>query len=73
MRLPVVFAIAALCSALRNGAAKCLDDSASLDQKWLAMAFGMPEANLSSQSTTYNAAKNSQLDILVFGMPKTFR
>jgi hypothetical protein len=52
---------------------KCLGYTARLDQKWLAMAFGMPEANLSSQSTTYNAAKNRQLDILAFGMPKTFR
>jgi hypothetical protein len=43
-----------------------------LDQKWLAMAFGMPEANLSSCSAPQNAAKNRQLDILVFGMPKTF-
>ncbi|MBK3664314.1 hypothetical protein JJE66_24205 [Bradyrhizobium diazoefficiens] len=52
---------------------KGLDYSAGLDQKWLAMAFGMPEANLSSQSTIQNAAKNRQLDILAFGMPKTFR
>jgi hypothetical protein len=52
---------------------KCLDCTAGLDQKWLAMAFGMPEANLSSLRPTQNAAKNSQLDILVFGMPKTFR
>jgi hypothetical protein len=43
-----------------------------LDQKWLAMAFGMPEANLSSRGMAQNAAKNSQLDILACGMPKTF-
>jgi hypothetical protein len=43
-----------------------------LDQKWLAMAFGMPEANLSSRRAAQNAAKNSQLDILACGMPKTF-
>ncbi|MBR0832556.1 hypothetical protein JQ612_05060 [Bradyrhizobium manausense] len=69
----MTLAIAALCSIWRNGAAKGLDYSASLDQKWLAMAFGMPEANLSSRTTARNAAKNSQLDILAFGMPKTFR
>jgi hypothetical protein len=28
---------------------KAQQDSAALDQKWLAMAFGMPEANLSSR------------------------
>jgi hypothetical protein len=43
-----------------------------MDQKWLAMAFGMPEANLSSWSMPWNAAKNRQLDILACGMPKTF-
>jgi hypothetical protein len=43
-----------------------------LDQKWLAMAFGMPEANLSSWCMPQNAAKNRQLDILACGMPKTF-
>jgi len=69
----VIPAITAICSVWRNGAAKCLDYSASLDQKWPAMAFGMPEANLSSQSTTYIAAKNGQLDILACGMPKTFQ
>jgi hypothetical protein len=42
-----------------------------LDQKWLAMAFGMPEANLSSRDKPKNAAKNRQLDILASGMPKT--
>jgi hypothetical protein len=36
------------------------------------MAFGMPEANLSSGSMAGKAAKNSQLDILACGMPKTF-
>jgi hypothetical protein len=44
-----------------------------LDQKWLAMAFGMPEANLSRWRIGQNAAKNRRLDILAFGMPKTFR
>jgi hypothetical protein len=45
--------------------------SAGLDQKWLAMAFGMPEANLSRWWLAGTAAKNSQLDILASGMPKT--
>jgi hypothetical protein len=42
-----------------------------LDQKWLAMAFGMPEANLSRWGRAGIVAKNSQLDILASGMPKT--
>jgi hypothetical protein len=42
-----------------------------LDQKWLAMAFGMPEANLSRWCQAEIAVKNSQLDILASGMPKT--
>jgi hypothetical protein len=48
------------------------DYSAGVDQKWLAMAFGMPGANLSRWSDWQNAAKNRQLDILASGMPKTF-
>jgi hypothetical protein len=44
-----------------------------MDQKWLAMAFGMPEANLSSRRTRKNVGKRSRLDILACGMPKTFR
>jgi hypothetical protein len=69
----VILAIAAPYSALRNRAAECRDCSTGLDQKWPVMAFGMPEANLSRQVVDENAAKNSQLDILVFGMPKTFQ
>jgi hypothetical protein len=35
------------------------------------MAFGMPEKRLSSLSLRQKRGKYCQLDILVFGMPKT--
>jgi hypothetical protein len=35
------------------------------------MVFGMPETDLSSQHSVPNSGKQRQLDILVFGMPKT--
>jgi hypothetical protein len=77
VRLPVVLAIrrALFPAAERSGslAEKTNGCSAALDQKWLAMAFGMPEANLSSRRIGQNAVKNRQLDILACGMPKTFR
>jgi hypothetical protein len=42
-----------------------------LDQKWLAMAFGMPEANLSSRPHFPQRPENNcKLDTVVFGMPK---
>ncbi|WP_198024793.1 hypothetical protein [Bradyrhizobium sp. Cp5.3] len=74
LRLPVMLAIRrALFHAAERSWRKCRDYSAGLDQKWLAMAFGMPEANLSSRRIARNAAKNRQLDILACGMPKTFQ
>jgi hypothetical protein len=35
------------------------------------MAFGMPETMLSSQASLSKCRNGRQLDILVFGMPKT--
>jgi hypothetical protein len=68
LRLPVMLAIR---RALLHFAER-QNYSAALDQKWLAMAFGMPEANLSRDRMLWNAAKNRRLDILACGMPKTF-
>jgi hypothetical protein len=37
----------------------------------LSLAFGIPEANLSSLQRLINRPKSRRLDMLVFGMPKT--
>jgi hypothetical protein len=41
--------------------------------KWLVMAFGMPEMTLSRHGAKRKCRKHRQLDILAFGMPKIDR